>query len=204
MTENIIAGKNKIKEYVAKVLPNLKLTSSEKNEILENILKNDKKNASENEILKCIVDFLDKRPLFTRNLVGLEQGIYRSMEGNADEMIVVGKLIKMGFNCSRVDVTNSKYDAVIDKNGKLLRVQIKGTGGNTLDLTSGGRAGQQINRAVASRQRKLTSQDCDILIGVLKDSAICYIIPAKDLAKFKNSVALSKIKDYKEKWNNIQ
>ncbi|MCD4771456.1 hypothetical protein K8R30_03505 [archaeon] len=125
------------------------------------------------------------------------------MEGNADEMIVVGKLIKMGFNCSRVDVTNSKYDAVIDRDGKLLRVQIKATGGNSLDLTCGGRAGRQINRNVPSRQRKLNKNDCDLLIGMAKESAICYVIPAKDLKKFKNNISLSKLFKYKENWKNI-
>jgi hypothetical protein len=204
MEDNLIEGKKNIRVYIEKVLPNLKLTSPEKIEIADIIVRTYGERPYEKDVLKEIVIFLDKRPLFTRNLVGLEQGLYRTMEGNADEMIVVGKLIKMGFNCSRVDVTNSKYDAVIDKDGKLLRVQIKGTGGNTLDLTSGARSGQQISRDAPSRQRKLTSKDCDILIGVLKDSAICYVIPALDLTKFGNTVSLNELQEYKENWNKLK
>jgi hypothetical protein len=46
------------------------------------------------------------------------------MNGNADEMIAVGRVIKAGFPCSRVDVTNAKYDAIVDLGGyqKLLRI----------------------------------------------------------------------------------
>ena len=201
--ENIIRGINNIKAYINTVLPNLKLSISEKKELIKLIIDGHSRNPSEKNVLAEIVGFLDKRPLFTRNSQGIEDGIYRTMEGNADEMIIVGKLIKMGFNCSRVDVTNSKYDAVIDKDGRLLRVQIKATATNTLDLTCGGRAGQQISRSAPSRQRKITQEDCDILIGASKESAICYVIPAIDLPNFGNSVSLSNLTEYKEKWENI-
>lgn len=202
--ETTIKGKREIASYILKVLPNLKLSSVERDELLNNILLNHSDAPEEKDVLIEIVNFLDKRPLFTRNLVGIEDGIYRSMEGNADEMIVVGKLIKMGFNCSRVDVTSSKYDAVIDKNGKLLRIQIKATNTGSLDLTSGGRSGQQISREAPSRVKKLTEKDCDIFIGVLKESAICYVIPATDLKNFGNNATLKNLAKYKENWNNIK
>jgi hypothetical protein len=197
-------SKNEIRNYIDIVLPSLKLSISEKKELFDEILTKYPSGTIESNVLKEIVSYLDKRPLFTRNLLGVDDGIYRSMEGNADEMIIVGKLIKMGFNCSRVDVTNSKYDAVIDRDGKLLRVQIKATSTNSLDLTCGGRAGQQINRTVPSRQRKLTKDDCDILIGAHKESAICYVIPANDLEKFGSSISLSQLGSYKENWDNIK
>ena len=195
--------RQEISNYIDAILPKIRLPIAERNELLGIIKCKFDSSVSELNLLKEIIGFLDNRPLFTRNLLNVEGGIYRSMEGNADEMIVVGKLIKMGFNCSRVDVTNSKYDAVIDKNGKLLRIQIKATGGNSLDLTCGGRAGQQINREVPSRLRKLNMNDCDLVIGVSKNSAICYVIPSSDLDKFGNSVSLSNLSNYKERWSNI-
>ncbi|WP_232260674.1 hypothetical protein [Helicobacter pylori] len=71
------------------------------------------------------------------NLTGIDKGIFRTMNGNADELIAIGRVIKAGFPCSRVDVTNAKYDAIVDLGGKqkLLRIQIKGTGGDTLNFT---------------------------------------------------------------------
>ncbi|WRD71712.1 hypothetical protein E5E61_02045 [Helicobacter pylori] len=82
------------------------------------------------------------------NLTGIDKGIFRTMNGNADELIAIGRVIKAGFPCSRVDVTNAKYDAIVDLGGrqKLLRIQIKGTGGDTLNFTGGYRSGVQIDR----------------------------------------------------------
>ncbi len=92
------------------------------------------------------------------NLTNIYSGIFRTMNGNADEMIAVGRFIKAGFPCSRVDVTNAKYDAVVDIGGyqKLLRIQIKGTGTDALGFTGGYRSGQQISREVKSRAYKYT------------------------------------------------
>ena len=65
---------------------------------------------------------------WTKNITELPNGIFRTINGNADELIAIGRITKAGFPCSRVDVTNSKHDAIIDLgNGRLLRVQIKGT-----------------------------------------------------------------------------
>ncbi|GAA7252312.1 hypothetical protein HpCK38_00660 [Helicobacter pylori] len=87
------------------------------------------------------------------NLTGIDKGIFRTMNGNADELIAIGRVIKAGFPCSRVDVTNAKYDAIVDLGGKqkLLRIQIKGTGGDTLNFTGGYRSGVQIDRAKGLR-----------------------------------------------------
>ena len=71
------------------------------------------------------------------NLTNIEGGVFRSMNGNADEMIAIGRVIKAGFPCSRVDVTNARYDAIVDIGGakKLLRIQIKGIGGKSIGFT---------------------------------------------------------------------
>jgi hypothetical protein len=95
--------------------------------------------------------------VWTRNITNIDDGIFRTINGNSDEMIGIGRCMKAGFPCSRVDVTNAKYDAIIDiGNGKLLRVQIKGTNIGSVDFTGGGRSGQQINRDVAQRTYKYT------------------------------------------------
>ena len=99
------------------------------------------------------------------NLTNIDTGIFRTMNGNADEMIAVGRVIKAGFPCSRVDVTNAKYDAVVDIGGyqKLLRIQIKGSGTGKIGFTGGYRSGKQINREVQSRAYKYTEKDCDLI-----------------------------------------
>lgn len=125
------------------------------------------------------------------------------MNGNADEMIAIGRVIKAGFPCSRVDVTNAKYNAIVDIGGaqKLLRIQIKGTGGKSIDFTGGGRSGQQINRNAPSRKYKYTSKDCDLILGINTNTGECYIIPILDISKWGNSKSLSKLEAYKENWS---
>lgn len=136
------------------------------------------------------------------NLTEIEQGLFRTMNGNADEMIAIGRVIKAGFPCSRVDITNAKYDAIVDIGGKekLLRIQIKGTGGKSLDFTGDGRSGKQISREAPSRVYKYTEKDCDLIIGIDTNNSECYIIPIQDSLQWGNTRALSKLQDYKEKW----
>jgi hypothetical protein len=198
----IFSKKTEVKEYINKKTKGLGFLSYEIEDLTKKILKQ-KQNPSEFDILNSIIEFLSKKPFFIRNLMEIDSGKYMTMEGNADEMIVVGKLIKMGFNCSRVDVSNSKYDAVVDKEGKILRIQIKGTSTNNISLISNWRSGQQIIKG-SSKAKKITEEDCDILIGVSKINARCFIIPATDLNKFGKSVSLSKVKEYEEKWDNIK
>src|SRR3990167_5644687 len=121
---------------------------------------------------------------WVRNLTKTDDGIFRTTNGSADELIGIGRAIKAGFNCSRVDIPNGKYDAIVDvRSGRLLRIQIKGVGKNkngklgSVSFTGGGRSGQQINRAAKSRTYKYTVKDIDILMAVDSSNGECYIIP---------------------------
>lgn len=149
--------------------------------------------------------FKEDEIMWPLNVTGLDVGIYRTIKGNSDEMIAVGRCMKAGFNCSRVDISNGKYDAVIDcGNGKLLRVQIKGTTNGSLNFTGGGRSGAQISRTVASRKYKYCEKDCDIILGINSVNGECYIIPISELNNFGETKALSKLEDYKENWDLLK
>ena len=136
------------------------------------------------------------------NLTNVDGGLFRTMNGNADELIGIGRVIKAGFPCSRVDVTNAKYDAVVDIGGyqKLLRIQIKGSGNGSLTFTGGSRAGQQISRDVPPRTYKYSKADCDLILGVDSNNGDCYIIPVEDIQVWGNSKSLSRLQEYKENW----
>lgn len=142
---------------------------------------------------------------WTKNITEIEDGIFRSINGNSDEMIGVGRCMKAGFPCSRVDVTNAKYDAIVDiGNGKLLRIQIKGTSGGSVSFTGGGRSGKQINREIASRIYKYTKDDIDIILAVDSNNGDCYIIPVEDIEQWGNTKSLSKLQEYKENWDILK
>ena len=141
---------------------------------------------------------------WTINITGIDKGIFRTMHGVADEFIAIGRVIKAGFSCSKVDIASTQYDAVIDisdKNTKLLRAQIKGTSGNSFNFTGGGRAGQQIDRKAKSRIYKYTKEHCDIILGINSRNGDCYIIPVEDIQNWGKSRSLSKLEEYKENWD---
>ena len=137
------------------------------------------------------------------NLTWIDNWIFRTMNWNADEMIAVWRVIKAGFPCSRVDVTNAKYDAIVDIwwAKKLLRIQIKWTGTDSIGFTGGYRSGKQINKEVASRAYKYTEIDCDLIIGINTNNWECYIIPINEIKEWWNTRNLKDLQKYKENWN---
>ncbi|MFZ1721026.1 MAG: group I intron-associated PD-(D/E)XK endonuclease [Microgenomates group bacterium] len=138
-----------------------------------------------------------------KNLTNMEGGNFRTINGNADELIGIGRCIKAGFACSKVEVTNGRYDAVIDpgKGKPLLRVQIKGAGNGSVSFTGGSRSGQQISREVARRTYKYSPEDCDIILVVDSNSGECYIIPIADIQPWGTTKSLTQLQDYKENWD---
>ena len=136
------------------------------------------------------------------NITKIADGNFRTINGNADEMIGVGRCMKAGFPCSRVDITNGKYDAIVDVDAKrLLRIQIKGTLNGSIGFTGGSRSGQQISRTVASRTYKYSSEDCDIILGVDGTNGDCYIIPVEDIQEWGSSKSIASLSSYKENWS---
>jgi len=143
--------------------------------------------------------------IWAKNLTNIDEGIFRSINGNADEMIAVGRCMKAGFPCSRADVTNGRYDAIVDVgNGNLKRIQVKGTSGGSVSFLGGGRSGQQISRTASQRTYKYTSNDCDIILAVDGRNGDCYIIPIDDISSFGDSKALSRLQEYKENWDKLK
>lgn len=136
----------------------------------------------------------------------MSDGIYRTMNGNSDELIGIGRCIKAGYACSKVEITNARYDAVIDPglgDGRLIRVQIKGTSTGTLDFTGGSRSGRQIDRSAPSRTYVYTRSDCDLILGVDSNNGDCYLIPVDHLLRIGKQASLKKLAEYKENWSYL-
>lgn len=116
---------------------------------------------------------------FSNNINHINSGIMTANAGDSAEFIFVARAILAGFNCSSVDVRSSRYDAIIDFNDKLLRVQIKGiSSGNIISFKDRDRGGQGIDHKHESNiGKRITSKDCDIYVAVDKQVGICYIIP---------------------------
>ena len=139
---------------------------------------------------------------WVKNLTSISGGEFRTRNGNADEMIVIGRVIKAGFICSKVDVTNAKYDAIIDLGiGKrVLRTQIIGPTTHIISFNGGMRSGAQIDDTAPSRAHKYTKDDCDLIIAVNSNDGTCYILPIEDVETMGMTKALSQLGRYKENW----
>ena len=138
----------------------------------------------------------------TQNLAGLPEGQVRSILGYAGESLVIGRALACGYNLFFKAWRDSKYDAVLDAEGQLFRVEIKQSGdGTQISCTSGGRSGAQISRDVASREEVLSPEESDFLIGVHTFSGKCWVVPTEviDYRNRKTNPTWS-LEDYEEKW----
>lgn len=136
-----------------------------------------------------------------KNITGVSEGSFRSLNGAADENIFIGKACKAGFYCFFKAWRDMPYDAVLEYDGILYRVEVKGSSGNTFALTRGGRAGQQINREAENRERRIERSDCDFVVCVDSNEGDCYIVPVDflDICD-RNSYSVTMLEAYKEKW----
>ncbi len=135
------------------------------------------------------------------NIAKLPNGNYRSILGYAAESLAIARAMQCGYNLFFKAWRDSPYDGVLDYNGTLFRVEIKGTTTNSLYVTSGGRSGQQIDRKSESREHIISRNSVDFLIGVNNLNGDCYIIHSEILEIFNDkSLSLEKIEVFKEKW----
>ena len=60
-----------------------------------------------------------------KNITGVAEGSYRSLNGAADESIFQGRASKAGYFCFFKVWRDMPYDAVLDHAGTLYRVEVK-------------------------------------------------------------------------------
>lgn len=149
--------------------------------------------------------YLALRNGFTFNRNQMEDGVMAANAGDSAQFLFLARAILAGYNCSNVDVRSSRYDAVIDKNGHLFRVQVKGISGRTLYFKDRDRGGEGIDYTNdRNRGKRITSSDCDIYVAVDKQFGICYIIPVAKIDEWNaDHKLLNDVLEYKENWQVI-
>ena len=138
-----------------------------------------------------------------KNITGLDAaGTFRSLKGAADENIFIGRASQAGFFCFFKVWRDMPYDAVLDYDGVLYRVEVKGSSSDSFNVTRGSRSGKQIVKgAGVSRTRLLDREDCDFVVCVDSNSGDCYIVP-EDIVRVADRQNLNKttLEPFKEKW----
>lgn len=147
---------------------------------------------------------------FSTNILNINSGIMTSNAGDSAEFLFVARAILAGFNASSVDVRSSRYDAIVDYENVLLRIQIKGiSSGDIISLKDRARGGQGIDYKHERNQgKRITKKDCDIYVAVDKQVGICYLIPMDFADKLSDEecskVKLNQVEEYKENWDIIK
>jgi hypothetical protein len=158
-------------------------------------------------VSKCL--YVASQGGFTADLQYTDYGLRVANEGDSAQFFFIARAMLAGFNCSNVDVRSSRYDAIVDFNSKLIRIQVKGiTAGSNISFFDRDRGGQGIDHThERNRGQRITSKDCDIYVAVDKQVGTCYLIPmtyadalTADDAK---NVKLSDIANYLERWQTI-
>lgn len=146
---------------------------------------------------------------FPSNILNINAGVMTANAGDSAQFLFLARAILAGYNCSNVDVRSSRYDAVVDFNNVLLRLQIKGvSSSNSISFKDRDRGGQGIDhRHERNIGKRITSADCDIYAAVDKEVGICYLIPMSYVDGLSDedilSINLTTLGDYKENWDII-
>lgn len=145
---------------------------------------------------------------FSSNVLHINAGIMTANAGDSAQFLFIARAILAGFNASNVDVRSSRYDAIVDYENTLLRVQIKGISDNKISFKDRDRGGQGIDYTHArNRGKRITSEDCDIFVAVDKQVGICYLIPMSYVDTLSDeevkAINVENLKDYKENWGII-
>lgn len=169
-------------------------------------------NTSKFNYLKTgIKKFLDKQfdfiftSGFLHNSTNINKGIMTANAGDSAQFLFLSRAILAGYNCSNVDVRSSRYDAVIDYDNYILRIQVKGiSSGNSISFKDRDRGGQGIDhRHERNIGRRITATDCDIYVAVDRQVGTCYLVPMNIVEGLGDSVAISLLEEYKENWSVI-
>lgn len=141
--------------------------------------------------------------MWKKNITQLNKnGIFRSLNGAADENIFIGKALKAGFFCFFKAWRDMSYDAVLEYQNVLFRIEVKGSSTTSFDLSRGSRSGAQINRQAENRKRPISRNDCDFVVCVDSNNGDCYILPV-DIIEIsrRDNLPKSVLNPFKEKWH---
>lgn len=190
--KNILDGYNEISKNT-----HLASTKSQLNYITKNLRKS---------IEKAM--FLALANGFTNSRLDINTGTKIANEGDSAQFLFLARAVLAGYTCANVDVRSSRYDAIIDYNGHLLKVQVKGISNDSIYLKDRDRGGAGTDtKEFRNKGKLISSTEVDIYVAVDKQFGICYIIPATDVDEWisegKYTKQVSSLAEYKENWNNI-
>lgn len=107
--------------------------------------------------------------------------------GNICEMIVAADCLNRGYSVAFPFGHNTRYDIIVDRNGKLERLQVKGVTPvrgalNLLPRSTGRQNGKRIDK-------QYDHNEVDWIVAVDTETKLCYYVPI-ELAKERYQLSL--------------
>ena len=141
------------------------------------------------------------------NITGLDKGRYAASLGDAHQYLVIGILMRLGFQVAHVTDRGLPYDIVIrafkKKGGEtvLIRCQVRTLRKGRISFIAGTRAGVDREYKSGVKQYKFTTEHNDLLIGVDSETLDLYLIPTRFTEEWGREKAVSKLKPLKNNWD---
>lgn len=145
--------------------------------------------------------------LFDLDITGLIKKKSGAPLGDAHELFVRAIMVRLGLEAGKADLSSSPYDVITvgfvnpDGEKRILRVQVKTIGENSLPLTGGSRSG--VDREYISREKvyKQSPEHSDLVFGVDKKTLDIYVVPTSFLDMWGDSISKNKIQVLKNNWD---
>jgi hypothetical protein len=142
------------------------------------------------------------------NVTGKNPGAFAADLGIANEYIVTGLLIRLGFDVGVVQLTRTPFDlwiyAFVNPDGERisLRAQIKTISKNgTIKFGAGVRSGADREYKSDVKAYKYTTEHNDLVIGIDRLSFDMYLVPTFYSEKWGNSKNIGTLEILKNNWN---
>lgn len=141
------------------------------------------------------------------NITGLDKGRYAASLGDAHQYLVIGILMRLGFQVAHVTDRGLPYDIVIrafkKKGGEtvLIRCQVRTIRKGRISFIAGTRAGVDREYKSGVKEYKFTTEHNDLLIGVDPETLDLYLIPTRFTEEWGREKAVSKLKLLKNNWD---
>jgi hypothetical protein len=152
------------------------------------------------------------------NIVGRNEGFFKSMLGEAHQHIIAGILLRLGFAIAAAPVRTGAYDLIVtayfDRDRQpekeiLLRAQCRTVHrGKSLRLVGGIRGGvDRIYLRPSPKEYKYTEEHNDLILAIETETLDIFVVPTRLTKHWGKSVSMRKLEPLRNrfcillKWN---
>jgi len=142
------------------------------------------------------------------NITGREPAAFAADLGAANQFIVTGILIRLGFDVGVIQVARVAFDlwliAYEEPQGKMvsLRVQVKTVSqSRSIKLGGGTRGGVDREYKSGVKEYKYTTEHNDLIIGIDKSTFDLYLVPTRFVERWGKSKSVNQLRRLKNNWD---